>query len=58
MIEKPKDRRARIFFAFSGLSLLLVEASPDGFRWVGLTLCVVYLVLGAASWLDLRSRAS
>mgnify|MGYP006271235075 CR=1 FL=1 len=56
MIKKPKDRRAKIFMTFSGLSLLLVEAAPDDFRWVGLTLCIVYIVLAIASWLDLRSR--
>ena len=56
MTQKPKNRRAKIFLAFSGLSLLLVEAAPEDFRWVGFTLCIAYLVLAVASWLDLRSR--
>ena len=56
MTKSPIDRRARIFFGFSALSLMLVEAAPQQFRWVGLALSATYLVLGAASWIDLKSR--
>lgn len=50
------DRRALIFWSFSLVCLLLLIPCPDEFHNVGITLTVVYAVLGTASWLDSVSR--
>ena len=50
------DRRA-IFFWISALaSFALLPVTPEKFIRVGVTLGVVLIVLGCASWLDDRSR--
>jgi hypothetical protein len=48
------DRRALIFFMISALSLILLIPCPPDFRYVGITLSVVYGVLGFGSYLDAR----
>ena len=48
------DRRALIFFMISALSLILLISCPPDFRYVGITLAVVYGVLGLGSLLDAR----
>lgn len=51
------DRRAVIFYVFAVVCVLLLIPCPTKFHFVGITLAVVYLVLGTASWLDSRGRA-
>lgn len=53
---KKFDRRALIFWTFSVVCLVLLIPCPDDFHNVGITLTVVYAVLGTASWLDSVSR--
>jgi hypothetical protein len=48
------DRRALIFFMISALALILLIPCPPDFRFVGITLAVVYGVLGLGSLLDAR----
>lgn len=48
------DRRALIFFMFSLCALVLIIPCPEKFRYVGITLAVVYGVLGLGSLLDAR----
>lgn len=50
------DRRAIVFFVFAAVCGLLVWPCPDQFRWVGITICVAYLVLGVLSWADHLAR--
>ena len=53
---KKFDRRAIIFWTFSVLCLVLLIPCPDEFHNVGVTLTVVYALLGTGSWLDSVSR--
>ena len=49
------DRRALIFFTISALALILLIPCPPDFRYVGITLAVVYALLGLCSLLDARA---
>ena len=49
------DRRALIFFMISALALILLIPCPPDFRYVGITLAVVYALLGLGSLLDARA---
>lgn len=49
------DRRALIFFTISALALILLIPCPPDFRYVGITLAVVYALLGLGSLLDARA---
>lgn len=50
------DRRALIFFLFSLSAAVLLIPCPPKFRYVGVTLTVVYFLLGLFSWIDSSSR--
>lgn len=50
------DRRAIIFFLFSLAAAVLLVPCPPKFRYVGVTLTLVYLVLGLLSWADSAAR--
>jgi hypothetical protein len=50
------DRRAVFCLLAAGLCLLLIPVTPAEYRLVGVGLAVAYLALGAASYLDFRSR--
>lgn len=50
------DRRALIFWVFSLVCLVLLIPCPEDFHNVGITLTVVYALLGTASWADSASR--
>lgn len=50
------DRRALIFFIFSLIALLLLVPCPEKFRYVGITLAVVYFLLGLGSYFDALGR--
>lgn len=50
------DRRAIIFFLFSLSAAVLLVPCPPKFRYVGVTLVIVYFVLGLFSWIDSTSR--
>jgi hypothetical protein len=50
------DRRAVFFLLAAVLCALMLPFTPDDYRWVGVVLSIVYLVLAATSYLDFRSR--
>ena len=50
------DRRAVFCLLAAAACLLMVPLTPEAYRWVGLTLGAVYLLLAAGSYFDLRSR--
>jgi hypothetical protein len=50
------DRRA-VFFAGAALvCALLIPVTEGDYRWVPVSLTVVYLLLALGSWADRRSR--
>ena len=50
------DRRA-VFFAGAALvCALLIPVTEADYRWVPVSLTVVYVLLALASWADRRSR--
>lgn len=53
------DIRALIFYVMALICLVLLIPCPEKFHNVGITLVVVYVVLGTFSWLDaiVRSRS-
>ena len=51
------DIRALIFYVMAAVCLVLLIPCPPKFHNVGITLTVVYLVLGTFSWLDAIARA-
>ncbi|MSO60114.1 MAG: hypothetical protein EXQ63_07300 [Ilumatobacteraceae bacterium] len=55
------DQRAVILLCFAGFAFALIPICPDKFDWVGITVTIVYVVLGLASWFDhlgrVRSRS-
>lgn len=57
MKQLISDRRAVIFYIFSIVSVVLIIPCPTKFHFVGVTLGVVYFLLGTASWLDSRGRS-
>lgn len=50
------DRRAIVFFVFAVVCAILVWPCPDQFRWVGVVMSTVYVVLGVMSWADHLGR--
>jgi hypothetical protein len=50
------DRRALFFVGAAVGCLVLVPFTPSSLRYVGVGLCVVYVVLAALSFLDHHSR--
>lgn len=51
------DIRAFIFYVMALVSLVLLVPCPEKFHFVGISLAVVYSVLGTFSWLDAIVRA-
>lgn len=51
------DVRALIFWVMALVCLVMLIPCPEKFQNVGVTLVVVYTVLGAFSWLDALARA-
>lgn len=49
------DRRALFFLVAALASGLLIPVVPDELTYVPTIVCVIYVVLGVASWLDWRS---
>ncbi|MEA3019976.1 MAG: hypothetical protein QOI47_1500 [Actinomycetota bacterium] len=55
--DTVRDRRVPFFLIAAITSLALYYPAPADFRWVPLTLSIVYVVLAALAALDLWSRA-
>jgi hypothetical protein len=51
------DRRAWFFLGVAVLCAVLIPVTEARFRWVPITLTVVYTLLSLASWADARTRA-
>ena len=50
------DRRALFFLGAAVSCIVLVPITPSNLRYVGVALCLVYVLLAAVSFLDDRSR--
>lgn len=50
------DRRALFFISAAVVSALLIPLTPGSLRYVGYSLCGVYVVLAFLSYMDDRSR--
>ncbi len=50
------DRRALVFLVMAVLSGLLVPVTPSGLEYVGVILCIWFLVLAAATAVDRWDR--
>lgn len=55
-MKRKIDRRAVIFFVFAAIAALLLVPCPEKFRGLGITLAIVYLLLGLGSLFDARNR--
>ncbi|MET0910462.1 MAG: hypothetical protein ABWZ99_13440 [Ilumatobacteraceae bacterium] len=50
------DRRAVFFAGAAVVCALLIPVTEGDYRWVPVSLTVVYVLLALASWADRRSR--
>jgi hypothetical protein len=50
------DRRSLFFAGAALVSALLIPVTESAQRWVPIVLAIVYVLLGAASWADHRTR--
>jgi hypothetical protein len=55
-VNRIVDRRALFFVVAAVACLLTLLITPAEYRWLGIGLAVVYLVLALLSHLDFRSR--
>ena len=55
-MKRIVDRRAMFFVIAAVACLLTLVITPSEYRWLGIGLAVVYLVLALLSNLDFRSR--
>jgi hypothetical protein len=50
------DRRAIFFLGAAFVSAILIPVTEHDYRWVPITLAIVYVLLAAASWADRRTK--
>jgi hypothetical protein len=55
-VRRDIDRRAIFFLVAAVACLLTLTITPSEYRWLGIGLAAVYLVLALVSHLDFRSR--